>query len=391
MQEVVIASAVRTPIGRFGGSLAEVTAPELGAVAIRAAVQRAGVRSEDVDDVVIGCVGQYGEDAYIARHCAIKAGLPIEVPAYAVNRLCGSGLQALNSAVQAILAGNAGVVVAGGVESMSRFPYLLRKARNGYRMGDGVLQDGLTTALSDPFTACHMGVTAENLVDRYGVTREEQDAFALESQRRALAAIGEGRFSEQIVPVPVPQPKGEPTLFARDEHPRETSLERLAKLGPAFKGNGSVTAGNSSGINDAAAAMVVASASRAREWGVQPRLRVCAQAVAGVPPEIMGIGPVPAVRRVLERSGVRLQDIEVIELNEAFAGQALSVMRELDLDPEKVNPNGGAIALGHPVGATGSILVAKLLAELERRQARYGLVTLCIGGGQGIATLFERV
>src|SRR5581483_6909539 len=276
-------------------------------------------------------------------------------------------------------------------ENMSRYPYLLRKARGGYRLGDGTLEDNLTRVLHDPFTACHMGVTAENLVEKYGVSRQDQDAFALESQRRALEAIAAGRFDEQIVPVTVPKGRGETTVFSRDEHPRQTSLEKLATLPPAFKEHGTVTAGNASGINDAAAAVVVASASRARELGLRPRLRLVAQAVAGVPPEIMGIGPAPAVRRLLERAGARLDDVDVIELNEAFAGQALSVMRELDLDPAKVNPNGGAVALGHPVGATGAILVAKLLWELERTRGRYGLVTLCIGGGQGIATLFERV
>ncbi len=389
--DVVVVSATRTPIGRFGGALAEVPASDLAALAIRAAVERAGARPEDVEEVILGCVGQIGEDAYIARHAAIKAGLPIQTTAYTVNRLCGSGLQAVNSAAQAIQAGLATLVVAGGVENMSRAPYLVRKARFGYRLGDGVLEDTLTRMLSDPFTACHMGVTAENLVERYSVTRAEQDAFALESQRRALAAIAAGRFDSQIVPVPVPQGKGGTALFSRDEHPRETTLEKLAQLPPVFKEGGTVTAGNASGINDAAAAVVVASERRARELGLTPRLAIRAQAVAGVPPEIMGIGPAPAVRIALDRAGVRLGDVDVIELNEAFAGQALAVMRELDLDPERVNPNGGAVALGHPVGATGAILVAKLLAELERTRGRYGLVTLCIGGGQGIATLFERV
>jgi acetyl-CoA C-acetyltransferase len=316
----------------------------------------------------------------------------VEVPAYTLNRLCGSGLQAINNAAQEILSGNAEIIIAGGTENMSRYPYLLDKARWGYRMGDSALIDNLTTVLSDPFTSAHMGITAENVAEKYGINREDSDAFAVRSQQLTDAAIKAGYFKEQIVPVAVPQKKGEALQVVTDEHPRpQTTLESLAKLKPAFIKTGVVTAGNASGINDAAAAVVVMSASKAKELQLKPRLRLVAQAVAGVPPEIMGIGPVPAVKKALARAGMTLDQIDLIELNEAFAAQSLACARELGLDMSKVNVNGGAIAVGHPIGATGAILTVKIMYELERRGLRYGLVTACIGGGQGIATIFENL
>jgi acetyl-CoA C-acetyltransferase len=391
-EEVVIVAGARTGIGTFGGQFAEVPAAELGATAIKAAVERAGIEGSQVDGVVMGCVGQVGKDAYISRATAIGAKLPVEVPAVTVNRLCGSGLQAINSAAQEIISGNAEIMVAGGTENMSRYPYLLDKARFGYRMGDATLIDNMTTVLSDPFTSCHMGITAENLAEKYGINREDSDAFALRSQQLSDAAIKAGYFKEQITPVAVPQKKGEALQVVADEHVRpQTTLEGLAKLKPAFKSGGIVTAGNASGINDAGAAVVLMSASKAQELKLKPHLRIVAQAVAGVPPEIMGIGPVPAVRKALARAGMTLDQMDLIELNDAFATQALACIRELGMDVDKVNVNGGAVALGHPIGATGALLTVKLMYELERCGARYGLVTACIGGGQGIATIFENL
>jgi acetyl-CoA C-acetyltransferase len=330
------------------------------------------------------------EDAYIARHAAVKAGLPIEVPAYTVNRICGSGLEAINTAARWIECGDADVVVAGGAENMTRLPHYLRGARAGYRLGDGTIEDGILHVLTDPFNRYHMGVTAENLAAEFEITREVQDEFALRSQQRAAAAIAYGRFRDEIVPVEVRRGR-ETLVIDRDEHPRETSAEALANLPPAFQEGGSVTAGNASGINDGAAAMVLMTASKARELGAKPLLRLVARAEAGVRPEVMGSGPIPAVRKALAKAGLTTDDLDVIELNEAFSTVAAACSLELGFDPEKVNPNGGAIALGHPVGASGAILAVKLLYELERRQGRYGLVSLCIGGGQGIATVFERI
>jgi acetyl-CoA C-acetyltransferase len=330
------------------------------------------------------------EDAYIARHAAVKAGLPIEVPAYTVNRICGSGLEAINTAARWIQCGDADVVVAGGAENMSQLPHYLRSARTGYRLGDGTLEDGILHVLTDPFNRYHMGVTAENLATEFEVTRDVQDEFALRSQARAATAIAEGRFEDQIVPIEVKRGR-ETAIVDRDEHPRETSAEALAKLNSAFKEGGSVTAGNASGINDGAAAVVVMSASRAKDLGLRPRLRLVAKAEAGVRPEIMGSGPIPAVEKALSRAGLTMDDMDVVELNEAFASVSAACGTSLGIDSEKLNPNGGAIALGHPVGATGAILAVKLMYELERRKARYGLATLCIGGGQGIATIFERL
>jgi acetyl-CoA C-acetyltransferase len=390
MEDVVIVSGVRTAIGRFQGGLAGTPASDLGAAVIRAAVERANIEPGQVDQVVLGCVGQVMEDAYIARHAAVKAGLPIEVPAYTVNRICGSGLEAINTAARWIQCGDAEVVVAGGAENMSLLPHYLRHARGGYRLGEGTLEDGIIHVLTDPFNRYHMGITAENLATEYEITRAVQDEYALRSQQRAATAIAEGRFEEEIVPIEV-KVRGEKKVIARDEHPRETSTEALANLGAAFKEGGSVTAGNASGINDGAAAMVVMSASKAESLGLKPRLRLVAKAEAGVRPEIMGSGPIPAIEKALDKAGLTLEDIDVVELNEAFASVAAACSATLGMDTDKLNPNGGAIALGHPVGATGAILVVKLMHELERRKGRYGLASLCIGGGQGIATIFERI
>jgi len=391
VEEVVLVSGCRTAIGRLGGAFQNYSASDLGAVVIKEAVCRAGVAPEQVDQVILGCVGQVMEDGYIARHAAVKAGLPIEVPAYTVNRICGSGLEAINTAARWIETGDAEVIVAGGAENMSMMPYYIRNGRYGYRLGHGQLEDGITHLLGDPFSKVHMGITAENLAEQFHVTREEQDQIAAQSQERAVAAMAAGRFKDEIVPVEVKAGR-ETKLIDTDEHPRaDTTLESLAKLRPAFKEGGMVTAGNASGINDGAAAVVAMSRSKADELGLQPRLRLVARAEAGVEPSIMGSGPIPAVRKALTKAGLEAGQMDVVELNEAFASVAAACSNELGLDAEKTNPNGGAIALGHPIGASGAILTVKLMYELERRQGRYGLVSLCIGGGQGIATIFERV
>jgi acetyl-CoA C-acetyltransferase len=389
-EEVVIVSGARTAIGRFQGAFSNTPASDLGAAVIREAVQRARLQPEQVDQVIMGCVGQVAEDAYIARHAAIKAGLPVEVPAYTVNRLCASGLEAINTAARWIETGDAEIVVAGGTENMTMHPHFLRQARSGYRMGNGVLEDGLLHMLSDPFNRYHMGVTAENLAEEFEVSRDLQDEFAARSQERARAAIAAGRFTDQIVPVEVTVGRDK-VMFSEDEGPRETSREALAKLRPAFKADGSVTAGNSSSINDGAGAVVVMSASKARELGLTPKLRLAGRAEAGVRPEVMGSGPIPAIKKVMSRTGLSVADMDTIELNEAFASVSAACSGALGLDTDKTNPNGGAIALGHPIGATGAILAIKAMYELERTQGRYGLVSLCVGGGQGIATIFERV
>jgi acetyl-CoA C-acetyltransferase len=390
MEEVVLVSGARSAIGRLGGAFQNFPASDLAAAVIKAAVERAGVKPEQVDQVILGCVGQVMEDGYIARHAAVKAGLPIEVPAYTVNRICGSGLEAINTAARWIECGDAEVVVAGGVENMTMMPYYVRNARYGYRLGHGQLEDGVQHLLGDPFSKAHMGITAENLAEKFGISREVQDEFALRSQQRAVAAIQAGKFKDEIVPIEVKVGR-ETKVIDTDEHPRaDTTAEALAKLRPAFKEGGVVTAGNASGINDGAAAVVVTSRRKADELRLRPRLRLVARAEAGVEPSIMGSGPIPAVRKVMKKSGLNLDQMEVVELNEAFASVAAACSQELGLDVERTNPNGGAIALGHPVGATGAILAVKLMYELERRQAGYGLVSLCIGGGQGIATIFER-
>jgi acetyl-CoA C-acetyltransferase len=390
MEAVVIVSGVRTAIGRFQGAFATTSASDLGAAVIREAVSRAGIQPENVDQVILGCVGQVMEDAYIARRAAVKASLPIEVPAYTVNRICGSGLEAINTAARWIQCGDAEVVVAGGAENMTMLPHYLREARSGYRLGNGALEDGISHVLSDPFNRYHMGITAENLAVEFEVTREVQDEYALRSQERAATAVAEGRFRDEIVPVEVTSGR-ETVIVDKDEHPRKTSVEALAKLRPAFKEGGSVTAGNASGINDGAAAVVLMSDTRAQSLGLKPLLRLVAKSEAGVRPEIMGSGPIPAITKAIEKAGLSLADMDVVELNEAFGSVAAACSVALGLDSERTNPNGGAIALGHPVGATGAILVVKMLHELQRSHGRYGLVSLCIGGGQGIASIFENV
>jgi acetyl-CoA C-acetyltransferase len=330
------------------------------------------------------------EDGYIARHAAVKAGLPIEVPAYTVNRICGSGLEAINTAARWIQTGDAEIIVAGGAENMTMMPYYLRQARTGYRMGNGEIEDGVLHLLTDPFNRYHMGVTAENLADEFEIPREVQDEFALRSQQRAAAAIAAGKFKDEILPIEVTQGR-EKVLIDKDEHPRETTAESLGRLRAAFKEGGKVTAGNASGINDGAAAVVVMSQKKADQLGIKPKLRLVARAEAGVRPEVMGSGPIPAVQHALKKAGMSIDQIDVVELNEAFASVAAACTAALGMDVEKVNPNGGAIALGHPVGATGAILTVKTMYELERTGGRYGLVSLCIGGGQGIASIFERV
>jgi acetyl-CoA C-acetyltransferase len=389
---IVVAGGVRTAIGKFAGAFKDTPTSDLGANAIRAAVERAGISPDAVDEVILGCVGQVGEDAFNARLATLKAGLPEKTTAFNVNRLCGSGLQAINSAVQELRTGEAQVVVAGGNENMSIQPYLLPRSQVGWRLGEAALIDGTLSLVTDPFGRYQMGATAEKVAERYGVSRQSQDAFAAESQRRAAAAIAEGRFNDQIVPVAIPQKKGEAVIAQVDEHPRPgTTMESLGRLKPAFREGGSVTAGNSSGINDAGAAVVVMTRAKADELGVKPQLEWIADAVAGIAPEIMGVAPIFAVQNLLKKVGMTINDIDLMELNEAFAAQAVAVIRELEIDPEKVNPNGGAIALGHPVGATGAILTVKLAYELKRRQAEWGIVTMCIGGGQGIATLFRNL
>jgi acetyl-CoA C-acetyltransferase len=389
---IVVAGGVRTAIGKFAGAFKDTPTSDLGANAIRAAVERAGISPDVVDEVILGCVGQVGEDAFNARLATLKAGLPEKTTAFNVNRLCGSGLQAINSAVQELRTGEAQVVVAGGNENMSIQPYLLPRSQVGWRLGEAALIDGTLSLVTDPFGRYQMGATAEKVADRYGVSRQAQDAFAAESQRRAAAAIAEGRFNDQIVPVAIAQKKGDPVIAQLDEHPRPgTTVESLGRLKPAFREGGSVTAGNSSGINDAGAAVVVMTRAKADELGVTPQLEWVADAVAGIAPEIMGVAPIFAVQNLLKKVGMTINDIDLMELNEAFAAQAVAVIRELEIDPDKVNPNGGAIALGHPVGATGAILTVKLAYELKRRQAEWGIVTMCIGGGQGIATLFKNL
>jgi acetyl-CoA C-acetyltransferase len=389
---VVISSAARTAIGSYGKSLKDVKATDLGATAAIAALERAGLQADQVDHVVFGNVIHTApEDMYMARVVGIKAGIPKETPAFTVNRLCGTGVQAIVSATQGIQSGDVSVAVAGGAESMSRGPYWMPDARWGARMGETRMVDPVMGGLTDPFHEVLMGVTAENLAERHSISREEQDAFAVESHRRAKAAQDAGKFDDEVVPVPV-RVKKETVDFTRDEHIRpDASLESMAKLPTVFKKDGgTVTAGNASGMNDAGAAVVLMSDDTAKELGAPVRARVLAYASCGVDPEVMGIGPVPAVRKVLERSGRSLDEVGVIELNEAFAAQALAVMKELELDPAKVNPNGGAIALGHPIGATGAAITAKILSEMEREDHELGLVTLCIGGGQGIALLLGR-
>jgi acetyl-CoA C-acetyltransferase len=392
MEEVFIVSAVRTPIGKYGGGLASVPPCDLAAKVVREAVSRSGVEPDAVGHVVFGnVIHTEVRDMYISRVAALNGGLNQGTPALTVNRLCGSGMQAIVSASQAIMLGDCEVAVAGGAESMSRAPYWLPSLRWGQRMGDGTTVDPMVGALTDPFDACHMGVTAENVAADYHVSRADQDALAAESHRRAAAAATAGYFKEQILPVEIPGKKGT-TVVEVDEHVRASvSVDDMAKLRPAFAKDGTVTAGNASGINDAAAAVVLASESFVTSSGLTPLGKLVGYAHAGVEPRIMGMGPVPATRKVLDRTGIKLDEIDVFEVNEAFAAQALAVARELDLPPERTNPNGSGISLGHPVGATGAILAVKSLYELKRTGGRYALATMCIGGGQGIAAIFERV
>lgn len=390
-RDVVIVGAARTPIGKFGGALASIPAHELGAVAVRGALARATVDAREVEEVVFGQVGQVGSDAYNARCVAITAGIPVTSTAMNVNRLCGSGLQAIVTATHSIRNGDATTVVAGGNESMSGQPFLLYGERVGFRLGNRTAVDGTMSLVTDPFGGYPMGETAEQVADRFGVDRTAQDEFALLSQQRAGEAIKAGRFRGQIEPVSVSS-RGGAVVVDTDEHPRpDVTREDLAKLRPAFRENGTVTAGNSSGLNDGAAALVLMGAEAASQRGLPARARLVASAVCGIEPGIMGYAPVAAIRKALDRAELDVEDIDVIELNEAFASQAVAVIRDSHFDDSKVNPNGGAIALGHPVGATGAILTVKLLAELERTGGRYGLVTMCIGGGQGIAAVFERL
>ncbi len=392
-RDVFVVSTARTAIGTFGGTLKDIPNTQLATTVVKAAIQRAGVAPDAVGHVVMGnVIPTDTRDAYLSRVAAIDAGCPIETPAFNVNRLCGSGLQAIVSAAQAIQLGDCEVAIGAGSESMSRGPYFDQAARYGARMGDTKSIDYMLGILHDPWQKMHMGITAENVAERYHITRDMQDALALESQQRAARAIANGHFKEQIVPVEIVTRKGT-TLFDTDEHVRATTtLEVLAGMKPAFKKEGgTVTAGNASGINDGAAAVLLASGERVGALGLKPLARLVGYAHAGVEPAYMGIGPVPATRKVLERTGLKLADIDVIEANEAFAAQACAVAQELGFDPAKVNPNGSGISLGHPVGATGAIITTKAIAELHRTGGRYALVTMCIGGGQGIAAIFERV
>lgn len=391
MREVVIASAVRTAIGKFGGSLLPLSAPELGAIVIKEALKRANVPGEKVDEVIFGNVLQAGLGQNPARQASIKAGLPIEVPAFTVNKVCGSGLKCVELAAQSILAGDNDIVVAGGMESMSNAPFVTSgKARWGLRMGDSKLVDVMIKdGLWDAFNNYHMGVTSENVAEKFGVTREDQDEVSARSQQRAIAAIKSGAFKDEIVPVTIKTKKGE-TVFDTDEFPREgTTTEILAKLRPAFKQGGTVTAGNASGLNDGAAALVIMSAEKAQELGIKPMAKILSYASAGVDPAIMGIGPIPASRKALSKAGLEVKDLDLIEANEAFAAQFVEVGRELNFDPDKVNVNGGAIALGHPIGASGARILVTLLYALKNRDKKLGLATLCIGGGMGTSAVVE--
>jgi 3-oxoadipyl-CoA thiolase len=399
LREAWIVDAVRTPVGRYAGALATVRPDDLAAVALRAIVERTGIDPAVIEDVILGCANQAGEDnRNVARMALLLAGLPIEVAGQTVNRLCGSGLQAINSAAQAIAYGDGDAFIAGGVESMTRAPYVMAKPEAAFDRGDRQVHDTtlgwrfVNPALAALHYPYSMGETAENVAQRWEVGRDLQDAFALRSHQRAVAAIESGRFDGQVVPVSVPQRKGDPVVVSRDEHPRaDASLETLGRLRPAFRDGGTVTAGNASGINDGASAVLLVEAERGRALGLRPMARILATAVAGVDPAVMGVGPVPATRKALERAGIEVGDLDLVELNEAFASQSIVCVNELGLDPELVNVNGGAIALGHPLGSSGARLVTMLVHELARRGGRFGLATMCIGVGQGIATVVERL
>ncbi|WP_233881613.1 acetyl-CoA C-acetyltransferase [Paraburkholderia flagellata] len=392
MTDIVIVSAARTAVGKFGGSLAKVAAPDLGAIVIKAALERAGVKPEQVSDVIMGQVLTAGSGQNVARQASIKAGLPTAVPAMTINKVCGSGLKAVMLAANAIIAGDSDIVVAGGQENMSAAPHVLPGSRDGFRMGDAKLIDSMIVdGLWDVYNQYHMGVTAENVAKEYGITREEQDAFAALSQNKAEAAQKAGRFDAEIVPVAIPQRKGEPLQFATDEFVRHgVTAESLAGLKPAFNKEGTVTAANASGLNDGAAAVVVMSAKKAEALGLKPLARIKAYASGGVDPKIMGMGPVPASKRALERAGWSVNDLDLMEINEAFAAQALAVNKQMGWDTSKINVNGGAIAIGHPIGASGCRILVTLLHEMQRRDAKRGLASLCIGGGMGVALALER-
>jgi len=389
--EAVILSGVRTAVGTFGGTLKTVPPVKLGEIVVREALARANLKPDQVDEVIMGCVLQAGLGQNIARQVLVRSDIPVEVPAMTVNKVCASGLKSVMLAAQAVQAGDAEIVVAGGTENMSAAPYAVTKARWGVRMGktefvDLMIHDGLFEIFND----YHMGITAENVAEQYGITREEQDKFGLQSQERAKQAISSGRFKDEIIAVPVPQRKGDPKMFDTDEHPRETSLEKMAAIKPAFKKDGTVTAGNASGINDGAAAVVVTTAKMAKELGVEPLASIRSHAAAGVDPKVMGLGPIPSSRKALGRSGLKITDMDLIELNEAFAAQSLAVIRDLEINTDITNVNGGAIALGHPIGASGARILVTLLYEMKKRDAKKGLATLCVGGGMGCAMIVER-
>jgi acetyl-CoA C-acetyltransferase len=392
-REVVLVGACRTAVGTFGGTLKDTPAVTLGKVVMEESLKRAGLKGEQLDEVIFGCVIQAGLGQNVARQAMIHAGIPKEVTAFTINKVCGSGLRAVSLAAQVIKSGDADVVLAGGMENMSAAPFALDKARYGYRMNNGVLVDTMIKdGLWEAFNDYHMGITAENINEQWGITREEQDEFGYRSQVRAAEAIASGRFKDEIVPVVIKTRKGE-TVFDTDEHPRQTSQEKMAKLRPAFKKDGSVTAANASGINDSAAAVIVMAKEKADELGIKPMARVVSYASGGVDPNIMGIGPVPASRKALEKAGLTVDDLDLIEANEAFAAQSIDVARDLGWEDkmEKVNVNGGAIALGHPIGASGARILVTLLYEMQKRESKYGLATLCIGGGQGTAVIVERI
>jgi acetyl-CoA C-acetyltransferase len=392
MRDVVIVSAARTPVGSFGGALKDVPAADLGGIVIKEALKRAGVDPVAVDEVVFGNVLQGGLGQNIARQAMIKAGLPVEVPAMTLNKVCGSGLRCVSLAAQIIKAGDADIIVAGGTENMSMAPYFVPKARWGGRMGDMKMIDMMVhDGLTDVFNKYHMGITAENVAEQWGLTREQLDAFALQSQQRARAAIAAGKFKDEIVPVEIPQKKGDPIVFDTDEHPSPESRDsKISTLKPAFKPDGIVTAANSSGINDSAAAVVVMSKEKADELGLKPMATIKSYASAGVDPKIMGIGPVPASKKAIEKAGISVADLDLVEANEAFAAQAVAVCSDMGFDNEKTNVNGGAIAIGHPIGASGCRILITLLYEMQKRESHYGLATLCIGGGMGTALIVER-
>jgi 3-oxoadipyl-CoA thiolase len=398
-RDAVIVEAVRTPIGRHGGALRDVRPDDLAAIAIQAVLQRTGIPANQIEDVLFGDANQAGEDnRNVARMALLLAGVPIEVAGQTVNRLCGSGLQAINTAAHAAACGDGDVFLAGGVESMTRAPYILLKPETAFQRGEQKLWDStlgwrmVNPRLAEAYPPISLGETAENVAEKYEISREDQDRFALRSQQKAVAAIQEGRFREEIVPVRIPQSRGDPVVFDTDEHPRaDTTFERLSALKPAFRPGGSVTAGNSSGINDGAAALLITTPERAAELGLRPMVRILSTAVAGVDPGYMGLGPIPATRKALQRAGLEIDAIELVEINEAFASQSIACVRELGIDEQRVNPNGGAIALGHPLGCSGARIMTTLVHEMRRRGARYGLATMCIGVGQGIATVVESV